>query len=240
MIGALGAFVIERDSHKGKELKIAFASMLVLSLMAAPALAAGNSQDQGDADAGTPPAIAAPVPDPFIAEIYKTCTLATSGAPDVVAKLKAEGWSPTVEGDTQTPFYQAFDGARDFDSVGTVNITFSTEVWPTTTEAYCTASIDNAGRLIGISDFGKMPGLKGTLTNSPTEITGTWEEDAANPSFFVQADQHKDDLYFVMDMTRLLRQPAAKIPHVNPPAPDTEENDTPADSGATTDSGPSI
>lgn len=217
-------------------MKLTLASMLVLAFALAPAYAAdsapaANPPADSSGDTATP-AAAAPVPDPFVAEIFKVCSLATSGDPTTVQKMKDDGWDPVVEGDTQTAFYQAFDGEKDFEGVGTVDVTFSTEVWPSLTEGYCTASIDSAGRKIGVADLNKMPQLKGDLRTSDDGITGTWEENVSEPSYFVQADQHASDLYFVLDVSRLIKKPAADIPHVAPPAA-ASGDDTSADPAST-------
>ena len=210
-------------------MKLALASMLALAFAMGPALAADNApaanppaDSSGDA---TTPAANAPEPDPFVAEIYRVCSLGASGAADTLQKMKDDGWDPVVEGDTQTVFYQAFDGAKDFVGVGTVDITFSTEVWPSLTEGYCTASVDSAGRKIGIADLSKMPTLKGDLRTTDEGVTGTWEQNVSEPSYFVQADQHSSDLYFVLDVSRLIKKPAGDIPHVTPPPATTDGGD---------------
>jgi hypothetical protein len=231
-------------------LKLSLASMLVLALMlaAAPAVLAAETAkpaappaaptapdkagaaDSSNADSGstdTPPA-EAPVPDPFLAEAYKACRDGASGDKGTFQRLQDAGWNLTVDGDTQTPFYQAFNGEKDFDGVGTVDITYSLEVYPSMTEGYCSLSIDTANRKIGIADLGKMPELKGEVRVGADGVASNWQDNVASPITFIQADQHTKDLYFLLDVTTLMKKPAADIPHVAP-APDDSTDANSAD-----------
>jgi len=209
---------------------------------AAPASpdAAQPGDDQGGDDetqAVQMPPAAAPVPDPFLADAYKTCVDGASGDKGTYQRLEDAGWDLTVDGDTQTPFYQAFSGQKDFDGVGTVNITFSQEVYPTMTEGYCSISIDSAERKIGIADLKKMPELKGEYRETDDGVASNWESSGASPTTFIQADQHKTDLYFLLDVTTLAQKPAADLPFVQPPAQD--DNGGGDDPGDGTDPGSS-
>jgi hypothetical protein len=208
---------------------------------AAPASpdAQAPGDDQGGDDQGegaqTPPP-EAPVPDPFLADAYKTCIDGASGDKGTFQRLEDAGWNLAVDGDTQTPFYQAFSGQKDYDGVGTVNITFSQEVYPTMTEGYCSLSIDSAQRKIGIADLKKMPGLKGEYRETDDGVASNWEDAGTPPKIFIQADQHKEDLYFLLDVTTLLQKPAADLPFVQPQQPDDNGDD---DSGGDGDPGAS-
>lgn|GEM_PF-5712403 len=187
--------------------------------------AAGDNGDSGD-DQG-PPA-EAPVPDPFIADALKTCRDGASGDKGTFQRLQGAGWNLSVDGDTQTPFYQAFNGEKDVDGVGTVDITYSLEVYPGLTEGYCSLSIDTASRKIGIADLAKMTDLKGEIRHTDDGIASNWQENVADPSTFIQADQHNRDLYFLLDVTTLMKKPAADIPYVKP---DTTDNPDGGDGG---------
>jgi len=183
---------------------------------AAPSAGTDNS-DQTDqpAQSSGPPA-EAPVPDPFLAEVYKTCRDGASGDKATFQRLQDAGWNLSVDGDTQTPYYQAFNGEKDFDGVGTVDITYSLEVYPTMTEGYCSLSIDTAERKIGIADFKKMSELKGLYKETDDGVASTWQDNKADATTFIQADQHAKDLYFLHDVTKLMKKPAADIPYVKP------------------------
>lgn len=186
-----------------------------------------NSQDQGDSNG---PAAEAPVPDPFLAEVYKACRDGASGDKGTFDRLQSDGWNLEVDGDTQTPFYQAFNGEKDFDGVGTVDITYSVEVYPSMTEGYCSLSIDTAERKIGIGDFAKMKELRGEVRHTDDGIASNWEDNVASPTTFVQADQHIKDLYFLLDVTTLMQKKATDIPYVKPAPQDDTNNDDPDNS----------
>jgi hypothetical protein len=202
---------------------------LALALGAAPAFAAvsatapspgatpapaGLQLAQGNAAAG--PLTPAPVPDPFLAEALKTCREAAAGGKGTLARLTTDGWAPSVDGDTQTPFYQSFSGEKDFDDVGTADISFSQEVYPTMTEGYCSISIDTALRKVGIDDLKKMPEYTGQVVENDNGVASTWEVRNANPPVYIQIDQHTQDLYFILDVTTLIPEPAAQLPYVEP------------------------
>ena len=141
-------------------------------------LAAGDNADNsssGSAGADNGSAVPAPVPDPFLADALKACRDGASGDSGTVARLAADGWGPSVNGDTQTPFYQAFSGEKDFDGVGSADITFSQEVYPTMTEGYCSVSIDTALRRVGIADLSKMADLTGQIVQGDDGVASTWE-----------------------------------------------------------------
>lgn len=198
---------------------------------AAPSAGTDNS-DQTDqpAQSSGPPA-EAPVPDPFLAEVYKTCRDGASGDKGTFQRLQDAGWNLSVDGDTQTPYYQAFNGEKDFDGVGTVDITYSLEVYPTMTEGYCSLSIDTAERKIGIADFKKMSELKGLYKETDDGVASTWQDNKADATTFIQADQHKKDLYFLLDVTTLMQRPSAEIPFVQPDATDDNGGGGDDDSG---------
>ena len=189
-----------------------------------PSRAADSSAPAAPApatDTEAPPVTEAPVPDPFIAEMYQTCRDGASGDKGTYQRLQTAGWNLTVDGDTQTPFYQAFNGEKDFDGVGTVDLTYSLEVYPGMTEGYCSLSISTADRKIGIDDLSKVPGLKGVVRTTRDGLASTWQDNAAVPTTFVQADQHIKDLYFLLDVTTLMTKPAVDIPYVAPAADDS-------------------
>ena len=188
--------------------------------------ASDAGSDSGDADSA-PPA-EAPVPDPFLAEVYKDCRDGASGDKGTFQRLQDAGWNLTVDGDTQTPFYQAFNGEKDFDGVGTVDITYSLEVYPTMTEGYCSLSIDTADRKIGIADFKKIRELRGEVRTTADGVSSNWQDNIAEPVTFIQADQHTKDLYFLLDVTTLMKKPAADIPFVQP-APESDSTTDNAD-----------
>lgn len=196
-------------------------------------LADDSSKSAGDNSGNdNGPVVPAPVPDPFLAEALKACRDGASGDSGTVARLVADGWGPSVNGDTQTPFYQAFSGEKDFDGVGSADITFSQEVYPTMTEGYCSISIDTALRKIGISDLSKMPDLSGQIVKTDDGVASTWQVKGANPPVYVQVDQHDQDLYFILDVTTLIQKPAAKLPFVQPDTtddPDQEPGPQPGD-----------
>jgi hypothetical protein len=199
----------------------------VVPSTAASALLAAAGDSTGDSDggdAGTPPA-AAPVPDPFLAQVLSTCRDGASGDKGTFQRLEDAGWDLSVDGATQTPFYQAFNGEKDFDGVGTVDITYSLEVYPTLTEGYCSLSIDTAERLIGIADMKTMADLKGQYLETADGIASTWQDIAAKSTTFIQADQHANSLYFILDVTTLMEKPAAQIPYVKPTVPDATDMD---------------
>ena len=175
-----------------------------------------NADDSDNSDDDTAAPIPAPIPDPFIAEALKACRDGASGDKGTLQRLAVDGWAPSVDGDTQTPFYQSFSGEKDFDGVGTADITFSQEVYPTMTEGYCSLSIDSAERKIGIADLAKVPGLKGQLKNTNDGVASTWEDTSADPPTYIQADQHAKDLYFLLDVTKLMKRPLAELPFVQP------------------------
>lgn len=222
-----------------------FASLLVAALAfgvtpalaqstAAPPAASGDQSEPPDDDSA-PPA-EAPVPDPFLAEVLKTCQDGASGDKGTFQRLQDAGWNLAVDGDTQTPFYQAYNGEKEYDGVGTVDITYSLEVYPSMSEGYCSLSIDSAERKIGIADLGKMATLKGEIRKTDDGIASNWEDNTADPTMFIQADQHARDLYFLLDVTKLMKKPAADIPYVKP---DTSGDapDPGAGAGGGTDSG---
>ncbi len=199
---------------------------------AGPALAPDAAQPApGDDDGGDDTAnpAPAPVPDPFVAEMLKTCRDGASGDKGTYQRLQDAGWGVTVDGDTQTAFYQSFSGEKDYDGVGTVDITYSLEVYPTMTEGYCSVSIDTALRKIGIVDLQNVADLKGEVRETPDGVASNWEDNGATPTSFIQADQHNQDLYFILDVTTLLQKPAADIPHVEPAATDDPGMDSPDD-----------
>ena len=226
-------------------MKLSLVSLCVmaLALVASPAvLAAGSTptppaqsttpatpaasdagSDSGDAD--TNPPAEAPVPDPFLAQVYKICRDGASGDKGTFQRLQDAGWNLAVDGDTQTPFYQAFNGEKDFDGIGTVDITYSLEVYPAMTEGYCSLSIDTANRKIGIADFGKMPELKGEVRTTADGVSSNWQDNVADPITFIQVDQHTKDLYFLLDVTTLMKKPAADIPFVQPSPDSTSSTD---------------
>jgi hypothetical protein len=181
-------------------------------------------EDSGgiDADAAPP----APVPDPFLADMLNTCRDGASGDKGTLKRLEDQGWDLSVDGDTQTPYYQSFSGERDFDGVGTVDITFSQEVYPSMTEGYCSLSIDTALRHIGIADIARMSDLTGTIKQSADGIASTWQDKGTPPTTFIQVDQHERDLYFILDVTTIRMKPAAELPYV---APDTGGDGTQTD-----------
>jgi len=206
-----------------------FASLLVAALAfgAAPALAQstaapaapGASTDNNaaePADDDTGPPAEAPVPDPFLAEVLKTCQDGASGDKGTFQRLQDAGWNLAVDGDTQTPFYQAYNGEKEYDGVGTVDITYSLEVYPSMSEGYCSLSIDSAERKIGIADLSKNTTLKGEIRKTDDGIASNWEDNTADPTTFIQADQHAKDLYFLLDVTKLMKKPASDIPYVKP------------------------
>ena len=208
--------------------------LLVALLGMAPAFAADSTTPAATtpapppaspATADAPAAAEAPVPDPFLAEMYQTCRDGASGDKGTFQRLQTAGWNLSVDGDTQTPFYQAFNGEKDFEGVGTVDLTFSLEVYPNLTEGYCSLSIATAARKIGIDDLSKVPGLKGTVRTTADGIASTWQDSAAEPTTFVQADQHLKDLYFLLDVTTLIKKPAADIPYVAPAVDDSPATD---------------
>jgi len=199
---------------------------------APPSTPAAPSSDNGVAGQGGE---AAPVPDPFLAEVLKTCRDGASGDSGTYQRLQDAGWNLSVDADTQTPFYQAFNGEKDFDGVGTVDITYSMEVYPTMTEGYCSLSIDSAERPVGIADLAKMPDLKGELRHTTDGIASNWEDNSPTPHVFIQADQHEKDLYFLLDVTTLMNKPAADIPYAKPDdagQPDTTGASDPGTSAA--------
>jgi hypothetical protein len=198
---------------------------------ASPPAAAAPAPDSGDQGSAPPEA---PVPDPFLAEVLKTCRDGASGDKGTFQRLQDQGWNLAVDGNTETPFYQAFNGEKDFDGVGTVDLTYSLEVYPSMTEGYCSLSIDSAARRIGIGDLAKMPELKGEIRTTDDGIASNWEENVAQPHTFIQADQHKTDLYFLLDVTTLMQRPAADIPYVAPPP---DDNGGPDNGGGGSDPG---
>jgi hypothetical protein len=196
----------------------------------AVAPAPGGNAPGSDSPAQDQPA-EAPVPDPFVAEALRTCRDGASGDKGTVQRLQDAGWNLSVDGDTQTPFYQAFNGERDFDGIGTVDITFSLEVYPGMTEGYCSLTIDTADRKIGIGDLAKMSDLKGEIRQTDDGIASNWQDTGAEPTTFIQADQHKRDLYFLLDVTTLMKKPAADIPYVTPDTTDAPPADNGGDPG---------
>jgi hypothetical protein len=202
---------------------------------------AADDQSGGGGDAApdaSAPAADAPVPDPFLAEVLKTCRDGASGDKGTFQRLQDAGWGLTVDGDTQTPFYQAFNGEKDFDGVGTVDITYSLEVYPSLTEGYCSLSIDTATRKIGVADLAKMADLKGELRKTDDGLSSNWQDNVADPQTFVQADFHDKTKYFLLDVTTLMKKPAADIPFVapDPGDPGADENDNSTDNTALPDS----
>jgi hypothetical protein len=188
-------------------------------------------------DSATGPVTPAPVPDPFLAEALKTCREAAAGDKGTLARLAADSWAPSVDGDTQTPFYQSFSGEKDFDDVGTADISFSQEVYPTMTEGYCSISIDTALRKVGIDDLKKMPEYTGQVVENDSGVASTWEVKGANPPVYIQIDQHTQDLYFILDVTTLIPKPAAQLPYVQPDVTnDDQEQNLAPEPGAGTDS----
>ncbi|MDR3471789.1 MAG: hypothetical protein P4M09_08895 [Devosia sp.] len=213
------------------QLLLPTATLAAAQTPAPPSAAAPGPADAapgGDAGSDRGPVIEAPVPDPFLAEALRACRDGASGDKGTVQRLQDAGWNLSVDGDTQTPFYQAFNGERDFDGIGTVDITFSLEVYPTMTEGYCSLSIDTAERKIGIADLAKVPDLKGEIRQTDDGVASNWQATGAEPTVFIQADQHKRDLYFLLDVTSLMKKPAADIPYVQP---DTTDNTGGGDSG---------
>ena len=190
----------------------------------APAPGDNSTDNSASPDQSSGPPPEAPVPDPFLAEVYKTCRDGASGDRGTFQRLQDAGWNLSVDGDTQTPYYQAFNGEKDFAGVGTVDITYSLEVYPTMTEGYCSLSIDAAERKIGIADFQKMTELKGIYKETNDGVASTWEDNKPDAVTFVQADQHKKDLYFLLDVTTLMQKPAAEIPYVQPDVTDFNDN----------------
>ena len=197
---------------------------------ATPNSKSGDNGNSGDDSAAPTPA---PSPDPFIAEVLKACRDGSSGDKGTFQRLSDAGWGPSVDGDTQTPFYQSFSGEKDFDGVGTADISFSQEVYPTMTEGYCSISIDTALRQIGIGDLSKMADLNGSLKETDDGIASTWEVKGATPPVYIQADQHKKDLYFILDVTTLTQKPATPLPYVTPTTTDDDNSDDPSDSDST-------
>jgi hypothetical protein len=196
--------------------------------------AQGQGQDQGAPEGeggqgnGGGPVVPAPVPDPFLAEMVSTCRQALSGDSGTLQKMTDAGWGPVVDGATQTPFYQSFTGEKDYDGVGTVDITWSFEVYPTMTEGYCSISIETALRKIGIADLKNAADLTGQYRETDEGVASTWQDKGATPTTFIQADQHNSDLYFILDVTRLEQKPAADIPYVKPPvSPDDQDLEQP-------------
>jgi hypothetical protein len=193
----------------------------------------GNSAGGGAGD-DSGAAAPAPVPDPFLADALKACRDGASGDSGTVARLAADGWGPSVNGDTQTPFYQAFSGEKDFDGVGSADITFSQEVYPTMTEGYCSVSIDTALRHVGITDLAKMADLTGQIVQDDGGVASTWQVKGTPVTTFIQVDQHNQDLYFILDVTTLIQKPAAKLPFVQPDTtddPNQEPGPQPGDDG---------
>lgn len=218
-------------------MRSALASLCVTALLAAaaPAAAATTAAPAAPAAPAQPAADAAPpapTPDPFLAEVLTTCRAGASGDPGTRARLAAAGWDLSVDGDTQTPYYQSFSGEKDFDGVGTVDITFSTEVYPSLTEGYCSLSIETALRRIGIADLAAMPDLEGTVRQTADGIASTWQDKSPAPTTFIQVDQHARDLYFILDVTTLMHKPAAELPFVQPDNPDNGTDMNGTDAGA--------
>ena len=225
-----------------------FASLLVAALVfgtapvfaasptPAPAAPAASGDQSEPADDDSAPPAEAPVPDPFLAEVLKTCQDGASGDKGTFQRLQDAGWNLAVDGDTQTPFYQAYNGEKEYDGVGTVDITYSLEVYPSMSEGYCSLSIDSAERKIGIADLSKNTTLKGEIRKTDDGIASNWEDNTADPTTFIQADQHAKDLYFLLDVTKLMKKPASDIPYVKP---DTsgDTQDPGAGAGDGTDSG---
>ena len=198
-------------------------------------LAAGDNADNsssGSAGADNGSAVPAPVPDPFLADALKACRDGASGDSGTVARLAADGWGPSVNGDTQTPFYQAFSGEKDFDGVGSADITFSQEVYPTMTEGYCSVSIDTALRRVGIADLSKMADLTGQIVQGDDGVASTWEVKGTPVTTYIQVDQHNQDLYFILDVTTLIQKPAAKLPFVQPDTTDGPDQEPGPQPGA--------
>jgi hypothetical protein len=196
-------------------------------------LAAGDTNDNSANASG--PVVPAPVPDPFLADALKACRDGASGDKGTVARLTADGWAPSIDGDTQTPFYQAFSGEKDFDGVGTADITFSQEVYPTMTEGYCSVSIDTALRQVGVADLNKMSDLTGQMLETDDGVASTWEVKGASPNTFIQVDQHNEDLYFILDVTTLMQKPAARLTYVQPDITNDEPDDNGSPSGDSPD-----
>jgi len=213
--------------------------VVALACGAAPAFAAGSAvapPPAVSAPAGlqvaddNPPAgpvTPAPVPDLFLADALKACRDGASGDKGTLARLTADGWAPSVDGDTQTPFYQAFSGEKDFDDVGTADITFSQEVYPTMTEGYCSISIDTALRKVGIGDLKTMPNFTGQIVENDGGVASAWEIKGANPPVYIQVDQHNQDLYFILDVTTLIQKPAAQLPFVQPDITNDDQDQSP-------------
>jgi hypothetical protein len=228
----------------------ALAALLFTALAGGPAVAYASADSAAPQTVLSPPAMMqaqaddntvddnaaptpAPTPDPFVAEVLKACRDGASGDKGTFKRLTDEGWAPSVDGDTQTPFYQSFSGEKDFGGVGTADLSFSQEVYPTMTEGYCSVSIDSALRQIGIADLSKMTDLTGSLKQTDDGIASTWEVKGATPPVYIQADQHKKDLYFILDVTTLVQKPAAALPYVTPTTTDDNNSDDPPDSDST-------
>ena len=101
------------------------------------------------------------------------------------------------------------------------------------TEGYCSISIDTALRNIGIADLAKMSELTGSLKEIDDGVASTGEVKGAKPPDYIQADQHKQDLYFILDVTTLVDKPAADLPYVKPATTDGIDPDDPQDGDST-------
>ena len=226
--------------------------ILALACGVAPAFAAAAAVTPASPAAPAPagvqftqdnaaPSAVTPTPDPFLVEALKACRDGASGDKGTLARLTADGWAPSVDGDTQTPFYQAFSGEKDFGDVGTADITFSQEVYPTMTEGYCSISIDTALRKVGIGDLKKMPDFTGQIVENDAGVASTWEVKNANPPVYIQIDQHTQDLYFILDVTTLIQKPAAQLPFVAPEVTNDNQDQNlgpqPGDGADTTNAG---
>jgi hypothetical protein len=220
-------------------LKASLVVALALSVaFAAPAFAAAtpaappkppatpDASSDVNSDSGQPagPAKPAPKPDPFISEMLRVCRDGASGDPGTFQRLQTGGWNLSVDGDTQTAFYQSFSGEKDFPGVGTVDMTYSFEVYPSLTQGYCSVSIDTAERKIGISDLKSDPMLKGDYRETADGVASNWQENGASPHSFIQADQHSKDLYFILDVMTLIPKPAADLKYVQPDADDGSDD----------------
>lgn len=180
---------------------------VLLLLAAAPAFAAGEKT--GEPPSVTPPADSGAL-DPVLVDALATCRgLLHNDIPAQQSLLASNGWAPEPQRDTETNYYLATDGTKHYDGAGDGELFATYETYPSRVIVFCQVSITNAERLIPFRGLEHEPGLRGKVYETPKFVTASFEEDAAEPGYFLQVDQAMDSRTFNLQITAVQKVPDA-------------------------------
>ncbi|MBU1173940.1 MAG: hypothetical protein KKH72_00945 [Alphaproteobacteria bacterium] len=151
-------------------------------------------------------------PAAFLDQAYLTCVSALADPQGAYDIFEAAEWAPVSDVATESAYFRSIDGAKIFAGIGEASLFYSIEVFPSRTIHYCIITIDGAETAIPIATMLGRTDLRGAIRRENGRIFSIWEDDADEPSLFIQVEQDETDGDFTLDATHNQDVPASDLP----------------------------